>query len=145
MKDYASATSLPVRDRYGYRGTPVSIPLGFDASRAPHRYAIEWDPREIRWFVDGQLVYQRAEWNPTPIPHLPMMLHVNTSVAGPSWHDGSSTRLAVPKRYGREVAGRQFEDRSGQRSRALLQPARNGTVTQNDIWGVRNETAAARQ
>jgi beta-glucanase (GH16 family) len=62
---------------YGYRGTPISIPLGFDASRAPHRFAIEWDRCEIRWFVDGTLVHRRAEWNPTPIPHLPMTLHVN--------------------------------------------------------------------
>jgi len=63
---------------YGYRGTPAIIPLGFDASKAPHQFAIEWDPCEIRWFVDGKLVHRRAAWNPTPIPHLPMTLHVNT-------------------------------------------------------------------
>ncbi|MEY9123341.1 GR25 family glycosyltransferase involved in LPS biosynthesis [Bradyrhizobium yuanmingense] len=63
---------------YGYRGTPVAIPLGFDASKAPHRFAIEWDPCEIRWFVDGELVHRRAIWNPTPVPNLPMKLHVNT-------------------------------------------------------------------
>ncbi len=62
---------------YGYRGTPAAIPLGFDASKAPHRFAIEWEPSEIRWFVDGELVHRRASWNPTPIPHLPMTLHVN--------------------------------------------------------------------
>lgn len=63
---------------YGYRGTPVAISLGFDASKAPHRYAIEWDPCEIRWLVDGKLVHRRGIWNPTPIPDLPMTLHVNT-------------------------------------------------------------------
>lgn len=63
---------------YGYRGTPAAIPLGFDASKALHRFAIEWDPCEIRWFVDGELVHRRTVWNPTPIPHLPMTLHVNT-------------------------------------------------------------------
>lgn len=63
---------------YGYRGSPVAIPLGFDASKASHQFAIEWDPCEIRWFVDGELVHRRAEWNPTPIPNLPMTLHVNT-------------------------------------------------------------------
>jgi beta-glucanase (GH16 family) len=63
---------------YGYRGTPAAIPLGVDASKAAHRFAIEWDPCEIRWFVDGELVHRRAAWNPTPIPHLPMTLHVNT-------------------------------------------------------------------
>ena len=63
---------------YGYRGTPTSIPLGFDASKGLHRFAIEWDPCEIRWFVDGELVHRRPTWDPTPIPHLPMTLHVNT-------------------------------------------------------------------
>jgi len=63
---------------YGYRGTPALISLGFDASLAPHRFAIEWEPSEIRWFVDGVLVHRRVCWNPTPIPHLPMTLHVNT-------------------------------------------------------------------
>lgn len=63
---------------YGYRGTPAIIELGFDASKAMHRFTIEWDPCEIRWFVDQKLVHRRATWSPTPIPHLPMTLHVNT-------------------------------------------------------------------
>jgi hypothetical protein len=63
---------------YGYRGTPIILELGFDASQALHQYTIEWDPCEIRWFVDGKLVHRRAIWDPTPIPHLPMTLHVNT-------------------------------------------------------------------
>jgi GR25 family glycosyltransferase involved in LPS biosynthesis len=63
---------------YGYRGTPTTVSLGFDASKGSHRYAIEWDPCEIRWLVDGELVHRRAVWDPTPIPHLPMTLHVNT-------------------------------------------------------------------
>lgn len=63
---------------YGYRGTPAVIPLGFDASKAFHTFEIEWNPGEIRWFVDKKLVHRRVTWNPTPIPHLPMTLHVNT-------------------------------------------------------------------
>ncbi len=39
---------------YGYRGTPIIIELGFDASKALHQFTIEWDPCEIRWFVDQQ-------------------------------------------------------------------------------------------
>ncbi|MFZ0884262.1 MAG: family 16 glycosylhydrolase, partial [Candidatus Acidiferrales bacterium] len=63
---------------YGYRGTPVTIELGFDASKDFHKYTIEWDSCEIAWFVDRKLVHHRAIWDPTPIPHLPMTLHVNT-------------------------------------------------------------------
>lgn len=63
---------------YGYRGAPSHIELGFDASKGLHRYAIEWTPCEIRWWVDDRLVHRRVLWDPTPIPHLPMKLHVNT-------------------------------------------------------------------
>jgi hypothetical protein len=63
---------------YGYRGAPTYIYLGFDASKAVHRFTIEWSPCEILWRVDGQLIHRRVIWNPTPIPHLPMTLQVNS-------------------------------------------------------------------
>ena len=63
---------------YGYRGAPSYIELGFDASKASHRFTIEWSPCEIRWLVDDHLVHRRAIWDPTPIPHLPMALHINS-------------------------------------------------------------------
>ncbi|MCH9647624.1 MAG: family 16 glycosylhydrolase [Deltaproteobacteria bacterium] len=53
---------------YGYRGAPSYIDLGFDASMAAHRFAIEWEPDEIRWLVDGRVVHSRINWDPTPIP-----------------------------------------------------------------------------
>jgi beta-glucanase (GH16 family) len=62
---------------YGFRGTPVLIDLGFDATRDFHKYAIEWASDEIRWYVDEKLVYKRSNWEPTPIPHLPMKFHIN--------------------------------------------------------------------
>lgn len=62
---------------YGYRGAASYIDLGFDAAESFHRFAIEWDPCEIRWYVDDRLVHRRVEWEPTPIPHLPMTLHAN--------------------------------------------------------------------
>ena len=62
---------------YGYRGTPATVDLGFDASAAEHRYAVEWDPGGMRWFVDGRLVHARAAGLPTPVPHLPMRIYAN--------------------------------------------------------------------
>jgi len=62
---------------YGYRDAPSHVELGFDASKSAHRFAIEWDIGEIRWLVDDQLVHRRFNWDPTPIPRLPMTLHVN--------------------------------------------------------------------
>ena len=63
---------------YGYRGAPSHVALGFDASKSVHRFAIEWNPNEIIWLVDDQPVHRRINWDPTPIPHLPMTLHINT-------------------------------------------------------------------
>ena len=62
---------------YGFRGAASYVDLGFDASESYHRFVIEWGPCEIRWFVDDRLVHRRVDWDPTPIPHLPMALHVN--------------------------------------------------------------------
>ena len=62
---------------YGFRGTPVVVDLGFDAALDYHTYALEWDPEEIRWFVDGVLVHSRSAGRPTPIPHLPMRFYMN--------------------------------------------------------------------
>lgn len=44
--------------RKGKSSPEVIVPLGFDASAAFHDYAFEWDPAEIRWYVDGQLVHR---------------------------------------------------------------------------------------
>jgi beta-glucanase (GH16 family) len=63
---------------FGYRGAPAYIDLGFDSSKEFHRFAIEWGPNEIIWKVDGRIVHKRVIWDPTPIPHLPMSLHVNS-------------------------------------------------------------------
>ncbi|MBX3318983.1 MAG: family 16 glycosylhydrolase [Nitrospira sp.] len=76
---------------YGYRGAPSYVDLGFDAAECRHRFAIEWEPCEIRWFVDNRLVHRRVDWDPTPIPHLPMTLHVN---AWPSRSNELAGRLA---------------------------------------------------
>ncbi|NNH55507.1 family 16 glycosylhydrolase [Rhizobium laguerreae] len=62
---------------YGYRGSPCRIELGFDATSDFHQYAIDWQPDNITWIVDGRIVHSRRSWDPTPIPHLPMRLHAN--------------------------------------------------------------------
>lgn len=81
---------------YGYRGAPSYIELGFDASKGMHRYAIEWTPWEIRWFVDDLLVHRRVLWDPTPIPHLPMQLHFNTWPARSSQLAGRLNTRRLP-------------------------------------------------
>jgi endo-1,3-1,4-beta-glycanase ExoK len=36
----------------------VRVPLGFDAARSYHDYAIEWTPDHVRWYVDGKAIYE---------------------------------------------------------------------------------------
>jgi GR25 family glycosyltransferase involved in LPS biosynthesis len=62
---------------FGYRGAPWQIDLDFDATEDFHTYAIDWRPGLITWSVDGKIVHERAGWDPTPLPHLPMRLHAN--------------------------------------------------------------------
>lgn len=71
------------RMEYGFRGTPALVDLGFDASKDFHRYEIEWCQNSIRWYVDGCLACERVNWDPTPIPHLPLEFNVNL------WHSRS--------------------------------------------------------
>lgn len=104
---------------YGYRGTPTIIKLGFDASEALHRFTIEWDPCEIRWFVDMKLVHCRATWDPTPIPHLPMRLHVNT---WPTLSRRLAGRLALRALPASAIVRRVAVDAYDEDARAQLQP-----------------------
>lgn len=83
---------------YGYRGAPSYIELGFDASKGMHRYAIEWTPFEVRWLVDDRLVHRRVLWNPTPIPNVPMKLHINTWPSRSSQLAGRLSARRLPAR-----------------------------------------------
>ena len=86
---------------YGYRGTPALIDLHFDASKGFHTYEIQWGVSSIRWLVDGQLLYERPSWGPTPIPHLPMEFNLNLwhsrskELAGPLARDELPARSAI--------------------------------------------------
>ncbi|KAF9895872.1 hypothetical protein BX616_008652 [Lobosporangium transversale] len=42
------------------RQNPVRVPLGFDASKGWHNYAVEWRKDSITWFVDGKQVLKRT-------------------------------------------------------------------------------------
>ena len=53
------------------------IELGFDASEDFHDYSIVWTETSIKWVVDGQILHERASWDPTPIPNLEMRFFVN--------------------------------------------------------------------
>ena len=81
---------------YGYRGTPVMVDLGFDASSDIHLYEIEWQPDLIRWSVDGRVVHERVDWAPTPVPQHPMELNVNLWPTRSRELAGKLDRTALP-------------------------------------------------
>lgn len=115
---------------YGYRGTPTLIKLGFDASKGLHRFTIEWDPCEIRWFVDRKLVHRRATWDPTPIPDLPMTLHVNTWPARSREFAG---RLAVRALPASALVRRISVDTYGMDAQPLRQSRMGGDEQQSPL------------
>jgi hypothetical protein len=43
----------------------------------------DWQPNAIQWLVDGEVVYKRNTWEPTPIPNQPLQFNVNL------WHSRS--------------------------------------------------------
>jgi len=106
---------------YGYRGTPVVVDVGFDASEDFHRYAIEWEAEEIRWFVDDRLIHVRHAGQPTPIPHLPMRFHVNVWPCCSEELAGKFDPAAMPTSAGlKSVTISRWEPSVGERIEAFV-------------------------
>lgn len=77
------------------------IPLGFDASKEVHLYAFEWDPHEIRWYVDDKLVHT-ARHADHPIPQAPGRLMVHLWSGTPEqydWHGYPSYKNGARARF----------------------------------------------
>jgi hypothetical protein len=52
--------------------------IGPDYSADFHTFALEWEPKEMRWFIDGVKQFSTAN----SIPNVPMFLILNTAVGG---------------------------------------------------------------
>lgn len=63
-----------------------------DYTKDFHVYALEWDPDQIRWFVDDQLIHSTKEG----IPHTPHYLILNTAVGG-SWPGNPDATTVFPQ------------------------------------------------
>lgn len=68
-----------------------SFAPGIDFSAAPHLYAVEWDPDQIRWYVDSQLIHSvnssvwfssNAESNERAPFDVPFHILLNIAVGG---------------------------------------------------------------
>lgn len=78
-----------------------------DFTKDFHVYSLEWEPNEIRWFIDGKPIHKTN----TGIPHTPHYLILNTAVGGawpgdpddttvfPQYHDIDYVRVYQRKEY----------------------------------------------
>jgi len=44
----------------------LRVPLGYDASKSFHKYAIEWLPDAVRFYADGKLIHETKKGDPIP-------------------------------------------------------------------------------
>ncbi|MEM7662270.1 MAG: family 16 glycosylhydrolase [Pseudomonadota bacterium] len=95
-------------------GTPGAAKwhrLGFDATADFHLYAFEWTPETIRWYVDGELIYERPEGS-LSVPTTPGRIIVNLwsgREAAYGWHGTPDFDVASHASY-QCVSYRSFND-----------------------------------
>lgn len=63
-----------------------------DYSHDFHIYALEWEPNEIRWFIDGKMIHSTTNG----IPHTPHYLILNTAVGG-AWPGNPDETTVFPQ------------------------------------------------
>ncbi|MEM7005762.1 MAG: family 16 glycosylhydrolase, partial [Pseudomonadota bacterium] len=87
--------------RDGVPGESKWHQLDFDATDDFHLYAFEWTPETIRWYVDGELVYERPE-DSLPVPITPGRIIVNLwsgREAQYDWHGRPDFNVASHASY----------------------------------------------
>lgn len=81
-------------------GAPYTLPNGERFADAYHVYAIEWEPKAIRWYVDGTL-YKTVTLNDLPastnwVFNHPFFLLLNVAVGG-SWPGSPDASTIFPQ------------------------------------------------
>ena len=102
--------------------------MGPDYSADFHTYALEWEPKEMRWFIDGVQRFSTAN----TIPQVPMFLIFNTAVGGdmpgepdettvlPQFHQIDYVRI-----YGRDIPGEAYLITASEHGRIAALPKAN--------------------
>ncbi|WP_161635620.1 family 16 glycosylhydrolase [Actibacterium mucosum] len=74
-------TRLHVATHCNGKETSELVPLGFDASKAFHRYRFDWRANKVQWYVDGRPVVRfEGEQN---VPKPPVYIFANLWAASP--------------------------------------------------------------
>ena len=89
------------------KSTSGTLKSDTDFTKDFHLYALEWEPDELRWFVDAELIHSTK----VGIPHTPHYLILNTAIGGewpgnpdettafPQYHDIDYVRVYQRKEY----------------------------------------------
>ena len=81
-----------------YTGGAYVVPT--DAQTNFHTYALEWDPTEMRWYVDGVLYLTQNAWNTSGAPYpapFDQHFHILLNVAvGGNWPGAPSDSTVFP-------------------------------------------------
>ncbi|KAF9437857.1 hypothetical protein BGZ76_010873 [Entomortierella beljakovae] len=72
----------------GSKQNPTAIPLGFDAAKGWHNYAMEWRQEYVAWYVDGKMVLKRSDVKTINPKNSPYKLALN------SWTDNVNDHWA---------------------------------------------------
>lgn len=99
--------------------------LGPDYSEAFHVFALEWEPGELRWYVDGELRFSTAD----SVPDKPFYLILNTAVGGTMPGDPDDTtvfpqyfQVDYVRVYAREQPGTFFLTTGAENGRVATTP-----------------------
>jgi beta-glucanase (GH16 family) len=81
-------------------GAPYALPAGRRFADSFHTFAVEWEPRAVRWYVDGRLYQTRT---PGDLPggarwvfDRPFFLLLNVAVGG-NWPGGPDASTTFPQ------------------------------------------------
>lgn len=76
------------------KSTSGKLTGSVDLSKDYHLYVLEWEPGEIRWYVDDVLIHRTN----VGIPHTPHYLILNTAVGG-SWPGNPDSTTVFPQNH----------------------------------------------
>lgn len=100
--------------------------LGPDYSEDFHVFALEWEPRELRWYIDGARCFSTTDG----VPQKPFFIILNTAVGGdmPGEPDGNTVfpqyhRIDYVRVYGRPRPGTFFVTAAARNGRVTMTPA----------------------
>jgi beta-glucanase (GH16 family) len=121
-------------------GAPYALPDGKRFADDYHTFAVEWEPREIRWYVDGGLYQTRRAIDLPPgakwVYDHPFFVILNLAVGG-NWPGDPDETTSMPQMMLVDYV-RAYGRRSDPRRRATLRAAQgNNTTTQGMLPGRR--------